>query len=406
VPAQHHRIVEVLLEGLLGRDGLRGVVGGHPARVLATREPLQLGALGLPDDPLQRPQVGVGQLPHRAVPVGGQALDGLRPRAPEVRHGQGTQAVPDLRSGPVQQAVRLGLGRQQLGHGLRRPHAHRAGEVELRPDVGADPVPDGAGVTEQPDGTCDVEEGLVEGQRLDQRRVGAQDGHHRPRSLAVALEVAADDHQFGAQAAGPHHRHRAVDPEASGLVRGSGDDPSASLAPHDHRPSLQRRIVPLLDGGVEGVHVDVQDRFGDLRPSRRHDPASPNARSPQGSSYWRLAGRRATSSETDRPRLRPGGSHLGVWTHPPSPANGDPPVQRVSRGPMRGAHAPHYAVTGDRPLVSGDGTPRPAERERVCRSLAAAAHIPAEVPCEVAHLLIPTRKRQLRSGLAAVVNAY
>jgi excisionase family DNA binding protein len=37
------------------------------------------------------------------------------------------------------------------------------------------------------------------------------------------------------------------------------------------------------------------------------------------------------------------GSHLGVWTHPPAPANGDPPVQRVSRGPGRGAHAPHYA---------------------------------------------------------------
>ena len=45
-------------------------------------------------------------------------------------------------------------------------------------------------------------------------------------------------------------------PNAAGLVRG-GEDYAAS---HGDRPAPQRRVEQLLDGGVEGVEVSVQDR--------------------------------------------------------------------------------------------------------------------------------------------------
>jgi hypothetical protein len=54
-------------------------------------------------------------------------------------------------------------------------------------------------------------------------------------------------------------RHGAANTEAPRLVGGRGDDATGAAA-DDDRLAAQLRPAADLDAGVEGVHVDVQDR--------------------------------------------------------------------------------------------------------------------------------------------------
>ena len=54
-------------------------------------------------------------------------------------------------------------------------------------------------------------------------------------------------------------RHRAVHAEGARLVARGRDDAAALGVADRHRAAAQRGVVALLDRGVEGVHVDVDD---------------------------------------------------------------------------------------------------------------------------------------------------
>ena len=55
-------------------------------------------------------------------------------------------------------------------------------------------------------------------------------------------------------------RHRRKDPEAAGRIVRRRDDPAAvRVAADDERLLAQARILELLDGGEEGVQVEVGD---------------------------------------------------------------------------------------------------------------------------------------------------
>ena len=106
----------------------------------------------------------------------------------------------------------------------------------------------------------DVEVGLVERERLDQRRHLAIDREDLQRHRAVFLELGPDDDQVRAQAHGMRHRHGRADAELARLVAGRRDDaPAGRRTAHHHRPPPQRRVVALFHGRVEGVHVDVEN---------------------------------------------------------------------------------------------------------------------------------------------------
>jgi len=47
-----------------------------------------------------------------------------------------------------------------------------------------------------------------------------------------------------------------MDPESLGFVRGGEHDP----ATHRNRPAAQGRVEQLLDRGVKGVQIRVEDR--------------------------------------------------------------------------------------------------------------------------------------------------
>ncbi len=109
-------------------------------------------------------------------------------------------------------------------------------------------------------GGLEVDERLVEGQRLDQRADLAQQRHHRAAGVAVGVEPAGEE--GGVRAAAPRlgGGHRRVHPEGAGLVGRGRDHAAAADAADDDRLAAQRGLVALLHGGEEGVEIHVQDR--------------------------------------------------------------------------------------------------------------------------------------------------
>ena len=66
--------------------------------------------------------------------------------------------------------------------------------------------------------------------------------------------------ELRAEAHRARHRNRRTDAERARLVAGGRDDAALlGIAADGDRTSAQLRLVALLNGRVEGVHVDVQD---------------------------------------------------------------------------------------------------------------------------------------------------
>ena len=213
-------------------------------------------------------------------------------------------------------------------------------------------------------GAPDVEERLVERERLDQRGDRAEQRHDRPRDLGVERHVAR---QHGGRRAQPQRagrRHRRVHAVPPGLVGGRGDHPAVARAADDHRRARELRALAHLDAGEEGVHVDVQDG-APRRPAAprchvasfvRTDVRIVAARWPERPSDLRkacprLAARRsrriAMIDSTGAPPGCDGATRRTAMTTIPE---NDPP-----RGgtPLDDAMAGRDA--GDEPLVGGDG---------------------------------------------------
>ncbi len=124
------------------------------------------------------------------------------------------------------------------------PHAasKRARDLERRADAALHPA--------------HVEEGLVDRQRLDDRRRVLENAEDGLRRLRVGLEARRHDDRLRAELSRAALAHRGAHAERLRLVaRGEHD-----AHPDDHRLRLEARLVPLLDRGEERVQVGVQDR--------------------------------------------------------------------------------------------------------------------------------------------------
>ena len=156
-------------------------------------------------------------------------------------------------------AVRLAVAGRELGEELVVGDARRGREAGLLEDARANFLSGRRGGRQAAQVLRDVEIGLVERQRLDQRRVIRKDRVDLARDGAIDVEARPHEHQFGALAHRRGRRHRRAHAEGAGLVARRGDDASlGAVADRDGTPS-KRRIVALLDRRIEGVHVDVDD---------------------------------------------------------------------------------------------------------------------------------------------------
>ena len=73
--------------------------------------------------------------------------------------------------------------------------------------------------------------------------------------------TALEHDELGADPAGLVERHGGRHAPRAGLVARGGDHAAAD----GHRPPAQARVDKLLDGGEEGIDVQVEDRGGDGR---------------------------------------------------------------------------------------------------------------------------------------------
>lgn len=153
------------------------------------------------------------------------------------------------------QPVGLGHLRGDLGQMLGARHADRDRQAELGAHAAADRAGDLGRRAEQTGAAGDVGKRLVDGNPLDHRREIAEHLNSRIAQPLVVLEMAADENQPGAELTCAPPRHAATHAESLGLVGGGQHDAAAD----GDRLAAQGRIEQLLDRGIEGVEIRVED---------------------------------------------------------------------------------------------------------------------------------------------------
>src|SRR5215467_6402834 len=268
LPADHLGVVDIGGEGLLRPDALVRHTGDHRALVAAPGERVKVRAGRLAELSLQRRQRCVRDVGHGPQAEPGQGVPGLLPHAPQGGHRQRVQEAEHLIGRDDEQPVRLAPGGRELGHELAVGHPHRAGEALLLEDAGPDQLGDPGGAAQPPDGAGDIEERLVERQRLHLGGHRPEDRHDLGGRGGVDAAAGRDEDRLRAQPARPCHRHRRADPEDAGLV-GRGEHHAAAAGTDDHRQPGELGPVTDLDTGVEGVHVGVEDVTAGIAASHR-----------------------------------------------------------------------------------------------------------------------------------------
>ena len=236
------------------------------ARIAIPRQRRQLVAERMPEQPLQRLRRRLRQLPDGEHTVLGQPFPGDRANAPHQLDRQVVQERELGRGIDDDQAVGLGHLRGDLRQMLRARDADRDRQAELRAHATPDRLRNLGRRTEQVRAARDIGERFVDRDALDQRGEIAQ---HVDGGIAQPLvlgEMAADEDEVRTELARPPSRHPAAHPEGLRLIGGGQHD---SAADRD-RLAAQRRVKQLLDRGIEGVQVRMED--GGERPSRSPAP--------------------------------------------------------------------------------------------------------------------------------------
>ena len=239
---------EVARVGLLVSDRLGVAARFDRPLVAGPRQRHQMGALRRPEGVPQRALVEVGQLPDGADPEPFEPLERDRADSPQPRHGKRVEERqlpawvdldhPGAGDHPLGRGARLGGHRRQLGEELVGGDSDRAPEVELSGDVAPDAGCDLDTLTEQARGARDVEEGLVEGERLDERRVALEDLVHLRADLAVQGVVAGKEHGLRAAPAGDGRGQGRMHAEPARFVRRRRHHPAAGRS-HRPRPAFR-----------------------------------------------------------------------------------------------------------------------------------------------------------------------
>ena len=210
------------------------------------------------DQPLKRAAVRARQLPDGLDADLGEPGLGRRADAPHQRHRQIVQEV-ELGAGlDHHQPVGLRHLRGDLGEMLRPRHADRDRQAELGLHAAADSSGNLLRRSEQMRAAGHIGKSLVDRDALDQRREIVE---HPDRGVAEALvfaEAAADEDQLRAKLARLAAGHAAAHAKNLRLIGGGQHHAAADR----DRLAAQRRVEQLLDRGVEGVEIGMEDSGG------------------------------------------------------------------------------------------------------------------------------------------------
>ncbi len=143
---------------------------------------------------------------------------------------------------------------------LRRGDAQRAREPRARAHDGLHRLGERPRVVEGGRDLAEVEVTLVDARLLDRRHDLAHDRPDLARVLAVERMPRPHEHRRRAAAQRLRARHRRADAVAPrDVVRGRDDPASVRITADDERQAPELRVLELLDGGEEGVQVEVRD---------------------------------------------------------------------------------------------------------------------------------------------------
>ena len=241
------------------------------------------------------------------MPVAARRARVTGPDAPHQLDRQGMEEGRFPAGWHHDQPVGLGHLGGDLGQVLGAGDSDGDGQTDLGPHPvgGWRPAMVGGGA-EEVDRPGDVEEGLVDGDPLDERREVPAHGHDLIAEPLVLAEVAADEAAAPGRAGGPATRAcRPGTPNALASYEAARTTPPPTAI---GRP-LQRRVEQLLDRRVERVEVSVQDRGLPVRchrpqhtrtyvryPRRESQPSSQPSGQPSGRSSPRQRRHRPTRS--------------------------------------------------------------------------------------------------------------
>ena len=160
------------------------------------------------------------------------------------------------------ESVGLARAARDLRDQLRGRSTDGGCELDLGVDLELDPPRDllGSGRPMARAGG-DVEVRLVEGDALDQLRRGeaAKDLVDKSAGVAIAGAVGIDHHELRTERHRLVNRLRRMNAKGPRLVRGAHHHRPPRPPGYRHREAPQPGVVTLVDGGVEGVKVDVED---------------------------------------------------------------------------------------------------------------------------------------------------
>ena len=185
-----------------------------------------------------------------------QLRGGDRPDPPQPLHRQRMQEARLAPGRHHQQPVGLGHPAGHLGQEFGAGHTHRDGQPHPLADVAPQPAGDLDRRARDPLQPAHVQERLVDREALHQRRGRLEHVEHGLAGLAVGGHPRRDHHRLRTRPPGLRAAHRRPHAARLGLVAGRQHHAPA----HDDRAPAEARIVALLDRGVEGVQVGVEDR--------------------------------------------------------------------------------------------------------------------------------------------------
>ena len=140
---------------------------------------------------------------------------------------------------------------------LVRGDAGGCGEAGLLENALADLEGDGGGIEGK---MGDIEVGFVEGERLDGLGECGEDFADALGLAPVNIETGGDDDELRALPERKERGHCGPDAKGARLVGAGREDPAPVPGPADAdglAPKLG--IIPLLDGRVKAIHVEVDD---------------------------------------------------------------------------------------------------------------------------------------------------
>ena len=179
--------------------------------------------------------------------------------------------------------INLGLrvATRQLREQLVTSDPHATFELHLVSYPLADAARHGHGIRADPPERTEVAEHFVETQRLDHWGFIKDDGVKFGRYFFVAIEVARNDDEVGAQSLGEHRGGSGLHPKTTRFVASRCHYPSIAVTADDHGFTSQRRIIQNFDRRKESIQVYMENRSGCLnRRVVTHGKPRPPSRTP------------------------------------------------------------------------------------------------------------------------------